>query len=371
VIEIRRVDQFQPALWFLLWPVKIGTNILDRYYNIATDMIRKLFSILALAMTSLPSMACDYCGCFAGITPYDNQSGISLMYRYKSLNGYSSANQAHKIFPDGSLRLANPAGNDIQHTEDGEASFSSNEYETYRALDLHGKYFIHQRIEVDFLLPFSKNKHEHPEDGEKHEAQGVGDLFLYAGYHLVRRPDAAILAQRLIVGGGVKLPTGAYRFSENGIRIHEELQPGTGTTDGFAFLNYVAGFRHWGANLYGLHKKNGINSYEERVADNTTGQFSLFYKFKKGKWFLIPSAQATYEYTRGLIVNKMLEDGTGANLLTSGLGLDVYFKNIGMNAAFHLPVYEKVSGPAMSNAARITIGLCYNFNQVNYWLDRK
>ncbi len=359
-----------PYDFYHILSMQTPLSLPDKFHQ--TDMIRKFFILMAFVVISLFSAACDYCSCFTGITPFDNQSGIGATYRYKSFNGYRSASQPHRIFPDGSLRLGQPAGNGVQHTSEGAAeSLSSNEYETYRAIDLHAKYFIHRRIELNALLPFSRNKHEHPEDGEKHELQGVGDLFVYGGYHLVSRPDARVFAQRLILGAGVKLPTGNYMISENGTRIHEELQPGTGTTDGFAYFNYVAGYRHLGANIYGMHKVNGKNIFTEKIADNTTGRFSFFYKFKKGKWFLIPSAQAAYEYTRGMKTSNKLAAGTETNLLTSGLGMDVYFKNIGVNAAFHLPVYEKISGEAMSNSSRITIGLCYNFNQSNYWLGRK
>jgi hypothetical protein len=333
---------------------------------------RVVFILSFFISCSVYTTACDYCGCFTGIMPYDNQSGISLAYRYKSFNGYASSNQSHEIFPDGSLRLAEPGGNStFHHTGNPGEPLSPDEYEIYRAVDLHARYFIHERIELNFLLPFNSNKHIHPQAGESDALKGMGDLFLYAGYHLIRKPDAETFPQRLIIGGGAKLATGQNDFSKEGVRIHSELQPGTGSTDGFAFFNYVIGYHHWGANLYAMHKVNGTNKYNEKISNSTTSQFSLFRKFKKGKWFFIPSAQAAYEYTKGMKVNNELVEGTGANLLTAGGGIDIFFKNIGINGSFQLPVFESVSDDMISNSSRITIGISYSFNQTKYFFRKK
>ena len=59
--------------------------------------------MLGLAVGLLPraGRACDICGCFMGITPYDNQSGFSLMHRYRIFNGYQEYGQRPHVFPAG------------------------------------------------------------------------------------------------------------------------------------------------------------------------------------------------------------------------------------------------------------------------------
>jgi hypothetical protein len=66
-------------------------------------MSRKLLTLLlsALLLTTV-ARACDICGCFMGITPYDNQNGFSLMPRYRAFNGYRSYGQQPQFFPSGS-----------------------------------------------------------------------------------------------------------------------------------------------------------------------------------------------------------------------------------------------------------------------------
>jgi hypothetical protein len=56
--------------------------------NIKAMGFKKYLLLAVLLASSLASQACDICGCFMGITPYDNQSGFSLMHRYRIFNGY-------------------------------------------------------------------------------------------------------------------------------------------------------------------------------------------------------------------------------------------------------------------------------------------
>ena len=51
------------------------------------NMKKPILLGLLLTVGALSGRACDICGCFMGITPYDNQSGFSLMHRYRIFNG--------------------------------------------------------------------------------------------------------------------------------------------------------------------------------------------------------------------------------------------------------------------------------------------
>ena len=43
--------------------------------------------------------ACDACGCFLGLTPYDNQSSLTVLHRYRAYNGYGT--DTHHLMPTG------------------------------------------------------------------------------------------------------------------------------------------------------------------------------------------------------------------------------------------------------------------------------
>ena len=52
--------------------------------------MKQLLTLFGVLIFNI-SYACDFCGSFMGITPYDNQSSITMLYRYKSYSGYFNA----------------------------------------------------------------------------------------------------------------------------------------------------------------------------------------------------------------------------------------------------------------------------------------
>ena len=131
------------------------------------------------------------------------------------------------------------------------------------------------------------------------------------------------------------------------------LQPGTGTTDWFAYANYIVAYRRFGLSLNGSLKLAGQNHYRESMAAATTQFANLFYIVPLGQsWKLIPSAQLYYEYTKG---QKQAGELTGEHAMNNALlgpGLDLYFKNVALNTAVQLPVYNHGAADHPQSAGR-------------------
>ncbi|UOQ74767.1 transporter [Hymenobacter cellulosilyticus] len=171
--------------------------------------MKQIYLTLALlGLMSSAARACDICGCFMGITPYDNQSGVSLMHRYRIFNGYQALGQRHAFFPAGVQPFVPSQpnhDNGYEHSHQGDAT----DYEAYRVLELRGKYFLAQRLEINAFVPYVMNTSQ--SNGRQLNTAGLGDATVFAGYHLIRAIETAGVQSRLIVGGGAKLPTGDYR----------------------------------------------------------------------------------------------------------------------------------------------------------------
>lgn len=170
---------------------------------------RSLFGGLILSVFLQSQVfACEMCGCFMGITPYDNQSTIGVVYKYKSYSGYPGQSEPRNLFPDGSLRIGQP-GTTIDHAgHTGINSNSAKDFEIYRSAEIRGKYFIHRRVELNALLPYLLNSHRSGSTSMK--ISGPGDLNLFAGYHAIQSMDDHLIQQRLITGLGIKLETGSF-----------------------------------------------------------------------------------------------------------------------------------------------------------------
>lgn len=327
------------------------------------------FSVAVWLVTISQATACDICGCFMGITPYDNQSSVGIMHRYRIFHGHDG--QRHQMFPQGAYPLPRPLNSDgaphshAPGTGSHQHDNNSGDFEAYRVLELRAKYFIHQRIELNAFVPYVMNTSRY--EGSVTNLSGIGDVNLFAGYHLIRKIETTGRQHRLIAGGGVKLPTGDYyRKHPDGTRYAVLLQPGTGSADYFMYANYLTVHHNLGLNVNASYKLNGENYYREGIANSTATFANVFYRIPVSTdLLLIPSAQFFYEYTNGEMYAGELTHVHQMNNALLGPGLDVFYKNFSLNVACQLPVYE-ASTEHPASAGRIVVAVSYNVKQTKY-----
>ncbi len=323
---------------------------------------------LLLGLTG-PGRACDICGCFMGITPYDNQSGFSLMHRYRIFNGYHALGQSPRFFPSGARPFfPSPRNGDngYTHRHYGDPT----DFEAFRVIELRGKYFLSRRVELNAFVPYVMNTSQI--SGRQLNSSGVGDVTIFAGYHLIRAVETAGVQSRLIVGGGVKLPTGEYdRQNASGVRYGLLNQVGTGTTDAFLYANYIGSYRSFGLSLNSSYRRAAENRFRSSLASSTATYASLFYRVPLGEsWQLYPSAQFFYEKTKGEMLEGQLTGEHALNNALLGPGLDVYYQNFSLNTSFQLPLYTaETDHPA--SGGRLVVSVGYSFKQTKYLLGRK
>ncbi|MGI4872580.1 MAG: hypothetical protein ACRYFX_15560 [Janthinobacterium lividum] len=331
----------------------------------------KKYFLFLLLFAAGPARACDICGCFMGITPYDNQSSFSLMHRYRIFNGYQALGQSHSLFPNGANWLQ-PAGalnadNGYKHAHTGDPT----DFEAYRAVELRGKYFLSQRVELNAFVPFLMNTEQ--ANGNTLNISGLGDITVFAGYHLIRQIETAGVQNRLIVGGGLKLPTGNFRRTNaDGQRYQLLTQSGTGTTDAFFYATYVASLHGFGLSLTPSYRRSLYeNAFHNQLAPSFTTFANVFYRLPLGpNWQVYPSAQFYYEKTNGEMLDGELTHEHALNDALAGPGLDVYYKNFSVNTSVQLPLFTATTDHPAS-AGRVVLAVGYSFRQTKYLLGRK
>jgi len=323
-------------------------------------MKRIKFYILALPFLFMQrSFACDVCGAFMGVVPYDNQSSISFLHRYRVFNGYRNYQSTTHFFPSGAYKtMHNPVDSVVKN-------YSSADYESFKVYELRGKYFIHRRLELNFFVPFMNNKSK--EDSSLHRVTGLGDMNFFTGYHIMRPSDESDFKQRLIVVCGVKLPTGSVSKKANHHgRIHFMMQPGTGSTDLFFYSTYTLCYKKIGISTTGNYKINGTNVYHERLGNSFANFSSVFFMFKRKNWIFIPSANSYYEFTNGLYTSSLINEKTKMNEWMCGAGFEVYYKNLGLNVNIQKTIAQQTAIGNLKSVGRLFTTLTYNFNQNRY-----
>lgn len=322
--------------------------------------------ILVILLAPFLYKACDICGCFMGVVPFDNQSSISFMHRYRAFNGYRNYQSQSHYFPAGAYKTTHGGNHDTVITK----NYSSADFESYKVFELRGKYFIHERIEFNTFVSIVNNKSK--EDTVKISHTGLGDPSFFFGYHIIRPKMESDLKMRWIVGGGLKLPSGNYYAKDdNNKRLPFLMQPGTGSVDYFAYTTYLISYKVIGFNTTANYKFNGTNYYKEEIGNSFTNFSSVFFKFKKRSWMFVPSINSYYEYTKGLYIKDILQHGTGMNEWMCGVGMDTYYKNIGLSFSAQKTIHQHREAGELKSAGRLIVSLTYNFNQRRYLLKGK
>lgn len=330
-------------------------------------MIKFSFLVFVLLCTNI--YACDLCGSFMGLTPYDNNNQVSLLHRYRVFNGYRNYQQSSKFFIPGAYKMAHDPSLSSGDSGVVVKNHSSKDYETYKIFELRAKYFLHPRWEINGIFPLQQIKFKY--DQNKSSNTGIADPSLFVAYHLIKRLNGYKLKQRLILGAGVKFPLGSFQEKNSAQqRFFVLTQNGSGSWDTFYYLNYIVSKKRFGINVNSLFKMNGKNTFNERLANSYNQIVNLFARFQIKAVQLFPSLSANYEYSRGVVVNKQLVPATSMNVLLLGPSLDVVYKKMVFNCMYQCNAYERVSSQSLSSAGRFVCGVTFNFSQTKYLFKR-
>ena len=315
--------------------------------------------VLCCLFIRFNALACDICGNYMGITPYDNKSSISLLHRYRVFNGYKNYQTQSHFFPTSAYRVMHGGAHSDSLISN---TYSSKDYESYKIVELRFKYFVVQRLELNVFLPLVNNKSK--TNGVYNNHTGFGDLSFNAGFHAITPKADKKIRHKLIVGLGIKLPTGNYYAHDvNSDRLPFEMQPGSGSIDGFGYLNYVCMTKKIGASMSLNYKINGKNKFQEKLSNSHNDFISVFYRLQYKEVSFYPSVQANYEFTEGLKIKNVLQQNTQMNSLLLGPGLDIYYKSFSINTSWQFATFEDVRDGNLKSAGRISLGLNYSFSK--------
>ncbi len=323
--------------------------------------LSKATTVLYVVIFYYTSKACDICGNYMGITPYDNKNSISFIHRYRIFNGYQNYQKQSYFFPTSAYKI----NHGDEHTDSvlmQTHNYSSKDYESYKVFELRFKYFISKRIEINTFIPLLNNKSQM--NGEKNNNTNFGDVSINGTYHLITPKADKKLRHKLILGMGLKLATGVYFVHDNySKRLPFLMQPGTGSWDGMVYVNYIMMSKKIGINVNTSLKINSQNRYHERMGNSNNSIVSVFYKLKCNNLTIYPSVIANYEFSKGLYIKKELQKNTQVNSLLVGPGLDIYYKSFSLNTSWQFTAFEKIATGNLKSAGRLVVGINYSFSK--------
>lgn len=270
--------------------------------------MKKYLIIILLSVISLPSIACDICGCgvgsyYLGILPEYNKRFIGFRYQHKALTTHLG-----------------PTGERSPLTSD----------ETYQTAEIWGGLNIGNKFRILAFVPYNfNNRLAQTGDGYK---SGLGDIAVmgyYNAFSARHTMGTQLLVQSLWVGAGVKAPTGKYEPSERALSSESpnNFQLGTASTDVTLNAAYDVRLMDLGLNINANYKFNTENKYDYRYGNKLTTNALLYYKIRLFNSFTIaPNAGVLYETSQQDVENgKYAVDVSGGHVLSAIGGLEANF----------------------------------------------
>ena len=214
--------------------------------------MRILCTIFMVLMGGVSMYACDICGSNSGggqlgILPNYQRHFVGVRYRFSSF--YS----LH-------------AGSDSKFASD-----------TFQTAELFARFVAHPNVQIFVSAPFLSTQHWEGNLAQK--VQGIGDVSLLATYLLLNTTDslAHTCKHALQVGGGVKLPTGAYQLVQNKHTLPVGIQPGSGSVDALANVLYTLRYRKVGLNIDANYRYTTTNPDLYKQGNRVSGTARIFY----------------------------------------------------------------------------------------------
>ncbi len=311
-------------------------------------------TILVWAVMLMPSLsfACDVCGVFVGIQPYDRTNSISLIYRYRHLQGelplINTGHQHH-----GAAGSSSDAGTQLVR-------------DLLQVAELRGDFWIGQRFNVLGMITAANNYRA--VDGHiSNDVYGISDPVLIGRYLLVNTKsngDAGRTAHRIMAGLGVKAPLGDPSPTYHGEPVPMEHQLGSGSWDMIGTIEYMVRKNRNGFAMNMIGRRNGVAADGHCMGNSLSITSEIFRRYDAGEsWRIMPSAGVYYETMGNMRHDGAIMAGTGGNTLFTHTALRAWYRNWGVQAVYQLAAIREQGRLMVPNRERVILGITYNLTK--------
>lgn len=237
----------------------------------------------------------------------------------------------------------------------GAGSANGNSYrQIFDLLQLTGQYRA-GRILLTAQIPY--RFHRFGGEARAQDMQGPGDVRLL-GQVPVWAHTAGGVSHRLLLGGGAKLASGAYRaLSSQNV---QNIGTGSGSMGYLLQGAYTGLFSKWMVIGTTLYQYNTTNTVRFRAGDTWTTAVMALYRMAGKDRQLIPHAGLVKEQYLPDVYYQRLQ-GHGGKVLLGSVGIDVSNAKITIGAAYQVPLVQSL--PDLEAAPRATVRFAILFPQ--------
>jgi hypothetical protein len=299
--------------------------------------MKKVFLLFYLLLVVATAPACDICGCgvgsyYFGVMPQFNKNFAGLRYRSMSFESHLNSR--------------------ILRTQ-----------EYFHTMELWTRFYASPKLQLMAFVPYSFNTQSDVNQVSK-RLQGLNDVAVMANYNVLNlylKNDTLVrkFKHNLWLGGGLKLPTGAYNFEEQdaGQVANANFQLGSGSLDFLLTAFYNVRYLNWGFNQDISYKINTSNSKDYRFGNRISGNSNVFYIQQIQKNLaLMPYTGLYYEHSGQDFRSKEQIRETGGYFTAANVGLDVYIaQRVTVGANYQIPLSQNLGNGELRAQERLNV----------------
>ncbi|WKW46803.1 transporter [Myroides sp. JBRI-B21084] len=277
---------------------------------------------------------CDACGCSAsggsmGFNSFLNDKFIGVRYMFQS---YQS--------------------------KDGVFNNSPWIDENFNTVQIWARVPITKKTEVMILAPYhflSRVK-----KSENQSLSGIGDITIMGFYNLLQtKNDSAAIQQKLLLGAGIKAPTGMFNNKNNG-SINPSFQLGTGSWDYSLATEYNIRFKKYGLNTNISYIFKTENEKNYQFGNQLNYSANLFYNAQLKNVIIVPQLGiAGEEYKSNTDFNEVVPKTEG-DIFFSKIGFEIGLSRFSAGFNTMLPINQNLTG----NKVKANYRIAFNINYV-------
>ncbi len=297
------------------------------------DAFKKWIILIAMVFTLNNSFAgCDMCSLYMGLHPNQVKNGISLKYRYSLYETSSS------------------------HVHNGVVHSTNPQTRTFQTIETWAQLNLGRKMQVVVMLPFSMNSVE--EKGLVMDAYNyIGDVQGLFRYQIYKTESKNEVVSRVVIGVGLKAPTGKYNINSNSGYLDQHIQTGTGSWDVIYNAGYLLKYKKISFNEEILYRMNTENNLNYQFADRFSSNSTLYYTLGNNTISIIPSLGYLLEFAKEDQLNDQAIINTNGTSHYLVAGVDSYYKMLNFNLNFQKAFVENLRDTQTSNKYRFIIGL--------------
>ncbi|MCS6979217.1 MAG: hypothetical protein NZM15_03840 [Flavobacteriales bacterium] len=233
----------------------------------------------------------------------------------------------------------------------------------FHSTEVWGRFYVHPRIQMLMQVPFQAIQTRTGTGPHQWINQGMGDLRLMLNGLVLQTPDTSQKTWRhaLLLGAGLKAPTGTYNAVREGQVLAPSLQLGSGSWDWISSAMYTVRHSRLGLNVSWLTLWRQPNPLRYKLSDQHQVAASLFGWLKRKSLDILPQGGVLWEHLTSEKSQGIPVSLTGGNTGLLTAGCDLYWKRLFISAVGMWPLVHQIQGGTLKPGMRVWTSLTFLF----------